>query len=229
MVAIDVSDVESAKKLIKTLYPRVKFFKIGLELINTGKAPELVNFIHGLGARVFYDIKLNDIPNTVGKAVKVISGFGVEMLTIHASSGSDAIRSAVKNRGQSKIIGVTVLTSLKERDCRNIFGNTSLKKVIQFADMLLKNGADGMVCSVVEARIIRKLKRFKNFMIITPGIRPAWAENNDQERMATPREAILAGADYLVIGRPIIKPPQSIGSSIRAVQLVIEEIEKVMR
>src|SRR3989344_4895249 len=193
IVALDVDNLKEAKKLIKTLYPRVRFFKIGLELINTGKAPGLIDLIHKSGAKVFYDVKLNDIPNTIGKTVRVISGFGSDMFTIHASSGAEAIRSAVKNRGLSKVIGVTVLTSLGEQACRSIFGRIPPKKVIQFADMLLKNGADGIVCSVAEAKIVRRLKKFNNFIIITPGIRPIWAKNNDQERMATPKEAILAG------------------------------------
>lgn len=224
IVALDVSDISKARELVNSLYLKVKFFKIGLEMINTGQGPELITYINKLGGKVFYDIKLNDIPNTVAKASKVISGLGVDMFTVHASAGREAIREAVKNRGKSKIIGVTVLTSLEDDECLSVFGAKPDVKVIQFADMLMELGADGMVCSVSEAKLLRKFKRFKSLKIITPGIRPVWADKNDQRRSTTPKEAIMAGADYLVIGRPITSPPKKIGSSLRAVDAIIKEI-----
>src|SRR3990167_2707495 len=147
IVALDTNNLKKAKKLIKTLWLRVKFFKIGLELINTGKAPELIKFINKLGGKVFYDIKLNDIPNTVAGAVKVISKLGVWGFTIHASSGREAIKVAVANRGRCRrVIGVTVLNSSK----------ASKTKVMSLAKMLAEEEVDGIVCSVSEAQSIKK-------------------------------------------------------------------------
>ncbi|MDP3697312.1 MAG: orotidine-5'-phosphate decarboxylase [Candidatus Taylorbacteria bacterium] len=225
IVALDTSNLNGAKKLVKTLWPRVKFFKIGLEMINTGQAPELIRFIKKLGGRVFYDVKLNDIPNTVAKTSKVISGLGIDMFTVHASAGREAIRAAIRNKGRSKVIGVTVLTSLGDNVCKVIFGDMPSKKVMQLTDMLLKEGADGIVCSYAEAKLIRKFKRFKKLKIIIPGIRPSWASQNEQKRTATPREAIESGADYLVIGRPVTDPPKKIGSPSTALDIIIKELQ----
>lgn len=213
IVALDVNNLGNAKKLIKTLWPRVKFFKIGLEMINTGQAPELIEYIRDLGGQVFYDIKLNDIPNTVGRAAKVISNLGVEMFTIHASAGRDSIRVAVKNKGRGKVVGVTILTSLAIRDTKD--------QVIKFSKMLKREGVYGVVCSSQESNVLKKL----GLKIIIPGIRPSWAKQNEQKRTATPREALKNGADYIVIGRPITNPPKEIGGPREALARIIEEIE----
>ncbi len=212
IVALDVDNFSNAKKLVKELYPRVKFFKIGLEMINTGQVPELINFINKLGGKVFYDAKLNDIPNTVGRAAKVISGLGVWGFTIHSFSGREAIRAAVANKGKAKVIGVTALTSM---------AGVSRRNIIKSAEMLVEEGVDGIVCSVREVYFLKKFKK----ILITPGIRPVWANKNEQKRIAAPSEAIKAGADYLVIGRPITSPPEKIGSSEKALAKIIEEIE----
>src|SRR3989344_3798387 len=192
IIALDVDNFNNAKKLVKELYPRVKFFKIGLEFINTGQAPELIRYIKKLGGKVVYDAKLNDIPNTIGGAVKVISGLGVWGFTVHSSSGREAIRTAVAKRGKTKVIGVTTLTSI---------AGVSRRNIIKSVEMLVEEGVDGIVCSVQEVNFLKKFKK----ILITPGIRPVWASKNEQKRTATPREAIKAGADYLVIGRPITK------------------------
>ncbi len=208
IVALDTDNLDKAKKLVKLLRPRIKFFKIGLELINTGKAPELIKFIDKLGARVFYDIKLNDIPNTIARSVKVISKLGVWGFTIHASSGREAIRAAVARKGKSKVIGVTILTSLP----------ADKNKIVRLAGMLAEEGADGIVCSVREIKLLKKFEK----LIIAPGIRPAWASQNDQRRTATPRKAMEAGADYLVIGRPITEHKDP----LEALESIMKEMEK---
>ena len=207
IVALDVDDIKKAKKLVKLLWPKVRFFKIGLEIINTGQAPELIKYINKLGGNVFYDIKLNDIPNTVAKTARVISRLGVWGFTIHVSAGREAIRAAVYNKGRSKVIGVTILTS----------SNASISKVVQLVRMMAKEGADGVVCSAREASVV---KRF-GLTVITPGIRPKWAQKNDQKRTTTPKEAITAGSDYLIIGRPITDSANSLEALIK----IIEEIE----
>lgn len=224
IVALDTDSLDKAKNLIKTLWPRVKFFKIGLEMINTGQAPELIKFIARLGGKVFYDAKLNDIPNTVGRAVKEITRFGVWGLTVHASSGKIALREAIKNKGKSKIFGVTVLTSIDGRECKRIFGENTKKKILEFVNTLHKENCDGIVCSPREAKFLRGFKKFDNLTIITPGIRPLWASLNDQKRATTLTEALRAGADYVVIGRPITNPPGKIGSPLKAIDLILKEM-----
>lgn len=234
IVALDVNNLDKAKKLVRDLLPIVsakggsasggKFFKIGLEMINTGQAPELINFIARLKGKVFYDAKLNDIPNTVGRAVKEITRFGVWGLTVHASSGKVALREAIKNKDRSKIFGVTVLTSMDDEECKSIFGGNTRKKVLEFVNTLHKENCDGIVCSSGEAKFLRGFKKFDNLTIVTPGIRPLWASSNDQKRATTPMEALRAGADYLVIGRPITNPPKEIGGPREALDRIIEEI-----
>lgn len=211
IVALDIDSLDKAKKLVKTLWPRVKFFKIGLEMISTGEAPELIKWVNQLGGKIFYDIKLNDIPNTIARTVRVISRLKVWGFTVHASAGEEAIRAAVANKRKAKVIGVTIPTSLE----------TLPQNVIKLAEVLVKEGVDALVCSAQEAAV---LKRFRK-IIIVPGIRPAWSLSNDQKRFCSPAEAIKAGADYLVIGRPITYPPKEIGSSLDALNAIIKEIE----
>lgn len=206
IIALDTDNLVKAKNLVRLLYPRIKIFKIGLEFINTGKAPELIKFINKLGGKVFYDIKLNDIPNTVAKTVKVISKMAVWGFTIHASSGKESLRCAVLNKGKSKVIGVTILTSQ----------DVSERKVISLAKILSSAEVDGIVCSAREAKTIKKFGK----IIITPGVRPSWADKNDQKRITTPEKAIAAGSDYLVIGRPITDSPKP----LEAVKQIIKEI-----
>lgn len=210
IIALDTSDLNIAKKLVRVLWPKVQILKIGLEMINTGQAPELIKFINKLGGKVFYDIKLNDIPNTVGGAAKVISRLGVWGFTVHSSAGPEAIRAAVANKGKAKVIGITVLTSMAGPK----------RKILDSAKMLAQEGADGFVCAAKEVRMLKKFKK----LIITPGIRPVWASKNEQERIATPAEALEAGADYLVIGRPVTRPPKEIGSSSKALELIMREL-----
>ncbi len=224
IVALDVDSLDKAKKLTGLLYPKVKIFKIGLAMISSGDALELVKYIHKLGGRVFYDGKFNDIPNTVGMAAKAVSKLGIDMFTVHVSAGAEALRAAVRNKGRAKVIGVTVLTSIKDSDCRNIFGVSSDKKVVQFAGLLLKEKADGIVCSAKEAVILRNSGKFNDLKIITPGIRPSWSLSGDQSRAVTPKEAVSSGADYLVIGRPVTSPSKNIGGPIRALDRILKEI-----
>lgn len=225
IVALDVDSFDRAKKLVNELIFEVKFFKIGLEVINAGFASELVQYIKRKKGKVFHDSKLNDIPNTVAKAMKVISRFEVDMVSVHASAGAESLRAAVRNKGKSRVVGVTVLTTISSPECKSIFGANSDKKVIQFADMLVREKCDGVVCSSQETRLLRKFKKFDSLSIITPGVRPAWSDKNEQKRITTPWKAIEAGADYLVVGRPITNPPVGM-SRKEALNLILEEINK---
>lgn len=220
IVALDVSDLEAAKPLIAALAPHVSCFKVGLELLTAVGAPAAVAAVHEAGGRVMFDGKFNDIPNTVGGATKAAVGLGVDLLTVHASTGAESIRAAVRESGRAKVVGVTVLTSIGESECHEIFGETPEIKVYDFALTLVRCGAPAVVCSPREAKELRDLPLLR----ITPGIRPAWAETGDQKRVLSPGDAIRGGADILVVGRPITQPPPGVGAPADAARRILDEI-----
>jgi len=226
--ALDVDGEKNAMPLVGIIAMLVGIIKTGLELITSGEAPEVIRAIQSKGGQVFYDGKFDDIPNTVGKATKIAAGMGVKMINVHASAGKQSIIAAVKNKGRSLILGVTILTSIDETECRSIFGDTPGVKVVQFAHMLLEVGADGIICSPQELVLLGKYKEFDRMLKITPGVRPAWAAANDQKRVMTPGEAIKAGATHLVIGRPISSPPEGIGTPADAAYLIAKEIAEAL-
>lgn len=257
IVALDVDSLEKAKVLVEQLaLDVVGCFKVGLELLTSEGAPKVVNAIHEWGGQVFYDGKFNDIPNTVAGAAKAVRRMGVKMFNIHCLSGSEAMqktREAVDTafntdetitvdqkilHTNSLILGVTILTSLDFDNLRgmgffqetaDIYPNKDhfMKElVVQLAQMAKGNGLDGVISSPKEIETIRE-KCGQDFKIVTPGIRPTWSVKDDQKRFTTPAEAIKAGADYLVIGRPITNPPAKIGSPVEAVKRIIAEIEEV--
>jgi orotidine-5'-phosphate decarboxylase len=223
ILALDTSDEERATYLIQLLCGHVGYFKIGLELIHAGLGPKIVEMITKEGGKVFYDAKLNDIPETTKRATKNITKMNVAMLTIHANSGYQSMQMAVKEKAHSKIIAVTVLTSMSCNDCSEIYNTSAENVVVSFARNASFSGCDGIVCSPHELEILKKYE-LPNLLRITPGIRPTWHENNDQKRTATPKQAILSGADYLVIGRAITSP-QSM-TSLEAVERIKTEISK---
>jgi orotidine-5'-phosphate decarboxylase len=242
IVALDVDSVDKAIELVEKLSPHVGYFKIGLELIYTilaslitpeneteaietlRKVRQLFELLEG---NVFIDAKLADIPNTVAGASKAIAKLGAEMFNVHASIGEEALKQAVANCGVSSVLGVTVLTSIGKEECISIFGAEPSEKVVQFAKMLAKAGAHGIVCSPKELELLSD-PELETLYKVTPGVRPLWAAKGDQKRVMTPYEAIIAGADFLVIGRPITQPPPEIGSPVEAAKKIAEEIEKAL-
>lgn len=226
IVALDVPSTDQARQLVETLSPYVGYFKIGLELITAEGAPAVVKMIHSLGGRVFLDAKFNDIPNTVAGAARSAAQLGVALFDVHASSGVEALRAAVKNRGSAQVLAVTVLTSLDDAQAKHLFGASSSDKVVQFALDARMAGANGIVCSPQELEILSRLGELKSMLKVTPGIRPDWAGTDDQKRFLTPSAAIKAGATHLVIGRPITSPPAEIGSPVEAAKRILEELER---
>jgi len=208
IVALDVPSKREALELVEQLRDQISFFKIGLQLY-TAEGPEIVRAVIAAGAKVFLDLKLHDIPNTVAKAVESAGELGVQMLTIHLSGGLETIRAAIEARKDSmSILGVTVLTSTNNETLREIGVSDNIdNQVLRLARLGVANGIDGIVASPHEIKIVRT--EFGNqIKIVVPGIRPAWSQKDDQKRVMTPREALDAGADYLVIGRPIIAQPK---------------------
>jgi orotidine-5'-phosphate decarboxylase len=203
IVALDVATKEKALELVEQLRSEISFFKIGLQLY-TAEGPEIVRAVLGSGAKVWLDLKLYDIPNTVRRAVESASTLGVHMLTIHLSGGSVMIRAATAARASDMLLlGVTVLTSSTDQTLREIgIADSAENQVIRLTRLGVEEGIDGVVASPHEIKRLRgefgdKIK------IAVQGIRPTWAEPGDQKRFMTPREAIQAGADYIGIGRPI--------------------------
>lgn len=207
---LDVQSMEQARSYIELLSNDVGMFKVGLELfIRTG--PEIIHTIHAAGsAGIFLDLKLHDIPITVFRAVQSIAALDVTFATVHCGESPEMLEAAVAGSGgKVGILGVTVLTSVSGNHIRDAgyrpeFSSDLSKLVMKRAAMAKAAGCTGIVCSGLEARII-KSKFGKDFITVTPGVRPVWASvrQDDQQRVTTPPEAVQNGSDYLVIGRPI--------------------------
>jgi orotidine-5'-phosphate decarboxylase len=203
IVALDVATRKQALDLVEQLREQISFFKIGLQLY-TAEGPEIVRAVAAAGAKVWLDLKLHDIPNTVGRAVESASHLGVQMLTIHLSGGAEMIRAAMAARkNEMSVLGVTVLTSANEKTLREIGISDDIdNQVLRLAKLGVANGIDGVVASPHEIKRLRAAFGTK-IKIAVQGIRPSWAEPGDQKRFMTPRQALEAGADYIGIGRPI--------------------------
>jgi orotidine-5'-phosphate decarboxylase len=204
IVALDVPTERDALELVGKLRDQISFFKIGLQLY-TAEGPEVVRAVLSTGSKVWLDLKLHDIPNTVARAVESANRLGVQMLTIHLSGGSQMIRAATAARANNMLLlGVTVLTSSTEETLREIGIQDEVdNQVLRLAKLGVEAGIDGIVASPHEIEPLRREFGDK-IKIVVPGIRPSWSEPGDQRRTMTPREALEAGADYLVVGRPII-------------------------
>jgi len=211
IVALDVPKMEAALDLARQLAPVVGAFKVGSELF-TAAGPEVVRRLRATGAAVFLDLKFHDIPNTVASAITAAVELDVQMLTIHTSGGvammkaaEEAAQSAAKklHRPPPLVLGVTVLTSMDGNEL-SLLGVTSNvgRQVERLASLASQSGLRGLVCSALEIADLRQIIPH-TMQLITPGIRPAGAELNDQKRTLTPKEAMEAGANWLVIGRPI--------------------------
>lgn len=212
ILALDVPDLESARKLVRELAPVVGAFKVGKELfVATG--PELIHEIRATGASVFLDLKFHDIPNTVAKAVASAVRLDVQLLTVHASGGHEMLQAAEQAAQQTAlqsgreaplVLGVTVLTSMDNNNLSEIGVNANLgQQVERLALLAARSGLRGLVCSPLEITALRQLIPAQ-MQLITPGIRPGGSgSGDDQKRTLSPREAMEAGASWLVIGRPI--------------------------
>ncbi len=205
IVALDFSDINQAINLVEQLGNTINFYKVGLELFTSGGYFDLVSWLAKRNKKIFADLKLFDIPQTIGKAVKNLSCYeNISFLTIHAAN-KEIMKSAVENRGNMKILAVTVLTSLDQNDLPDMgFSNdTSLEYLALKRSLIAKEcGVDGVISSALEAREIRK-QIGQSFLIITPGIRLSKIPGDDQRRISDVKTAFINGSDYLVVGRPI--------------------------
>jgi orotidine-5'-phosphate decarboxylase len=220
IVALDVDSFRKAKYLVNLLYPKVRIFKIG-SILFSACGPKIIRFIKQKGALVLLDLKFHDIPNTVSNASRVITRLGIDFFTLHIQGGREMMVStvcAVKEEANKlrikrpKILGVTVLTS-------HDYVKHIHKSVLSLAKLAKESGLDGIVCSVNEAPFVRK-EFGKDFIIATPGIRPIHALDEDQRRIATPREAIEGGANYIIVGRPIINSDEPLTATSQIIKLI---------
>jgi len=223
IVALDFPTETEALNLVEQLGTGVGFYKIGLQLF-TKYGPPIVERIKAVGAKVFLDLKFHDIPNTVKHSVISARELGVDMMTIHLSGGAKMIQAAVAGLGDSQalVLGVTVLTSSNRETLREIAVESEVAdQVLRLAKLGVDSGLRGVVASPQEITLLRQALG-DQLKIVTPGVRPAWAEANDQQRTMTPAEAIRAGADYLVIGRPITAQPDPKAATRR----ILEELQQ---
>jgi orotidine-5'-phosphate decarboxylase len=220
IVSLDFPNQVKALALVSVLSGAISTYKIGLQLY-TAEGPGIVRAVAATGAKVFLDLKLHDIPNTVAKAVAAAGQLGVQMLTVHLSGGRAMLEAAVEARSPNlSLLGVTVLTSATSETLTETGVRSGIEEqVLRLAELGRKSGIDGLITSPHEVRALRE-RLGDEMRLITPGVRPSWAAANDQKRFTTPSEALKNGADHLVIGRPITADPDPRA----AVERLLEEI-----
>jgi orotidine-5'-phosphate decarboxylase len=224
IVALDVSRAAEARRIVAALGDSVSTYKVGKQLF-TAEGPQVVRDLVASGSRVFLDLKFHDIPNTVGAAVREACALGVSMLTVHASGGEKMLRAAAeaaaKSDGKPLVLAVTVLTSLDQADLEEVgvLGDMSIQ-VLRLATLAKRAGCGGIVTSAKETAFVRQ--RMQDLAILVPGVRPAGSDAGDQARIATPAEAIQAGATFMVVGRPIT----AAADPVKAARAILNEMEQ---
>lgn len=218
IVALDVSGTAAALDMVDRLGDTISFYKVGKQLF-TRAGPEVVNELKKRGKRVFLDLKYHDIPNTVALAVDAAGELNVDMLTIHAAGGANMIKAARTAAGNDgpRLLAVTVLTSFGVADAEQVWGrpvSSMSDEVLRLARLSADSGAHGVIASPLEAQAIRQ-QHANGFLIVTPGIRQADSAADDQVRTATAGAAIRAGADYIVVGRPVTESADPVAAARR--------------
>ncbi|MBQ7608411.1 MAG: orotidine-5'-phosphate decarboxylase [Desulfovibrionaceae bacterium] len=204
ILALDLPNKEQALSLIDSLGGKLSWCKVGMELF-TGSGPDLIAELKKRQLSVFLDLKFHDIPHTVGRAVAQAARIGADLVTVHCQGGARMLQEACAVKERPRIFGVTVLTSMAQGEIPGVSANPN-DFALDLATLAATAGLDGIVCSVQEVAAIKK--RHPNLRVLCPGIRPTWAEKkgtaDDQRRTATPQKAVALGADFLVVGRPVL-------------------------
>lgn len=211
ILALDCEDKSKAIEIVSSLKQDLKWVKIGLQMF-TAYGKDFVKEIKSNGYNVFLDLKLHDIPNTVAKAIDSLSDLSIDLLTIHASGGAEMCEYAARARNETnpnlRLLAVTVLTSINQAQLNQLNIKESIQKqVVDLAKLSTQSGVDGVVSSPLELGILRS-SLDSSKLIVTPGIRPLDSEQNEQKRVMTPEEASEKGADFIVVGRPILNSPE---------------------
>lgn len=231
VLALDLDSDQEALRIAAELRDAVGLFKVGHQLF-TAYGPDIVRKIIAPGGRVFLDLKYHDIPNTVAKAAAEAVKLGVSIFNVHALGGLDMMKAAAESARETAekggiqrplVLGVTVLTSMDAKSLRRELkiSRSLPREVAHLARLSQRAGLDGVVASPQEITTLRRAVRGR-FVILTPGVRPAWAAQDDQKRTMTPAEAVAAGADYIVVGRPVLKA----GDRMAAVESILDEISR---
>lgn len=226
IIALDFPTMEKAVALVEKLGDEANFYKVGLELFLNSKG-EMIEYLNSKNKKIFLDLKFHDIPNTTAMASVFAATKNVFMFNVHATGGKKMMTKVVeevrKTNNSSLLIAVTILTSFSEEEIKETFKTKAniQELAMNLARLTKESGMNGIVCSPWEANSIKK-ELGENFKTICPGVRPLWAATNDQKRIMTPKNAILNGCDFLVVGRPITKND----NPIKAVQLIIQEIQE---
>ncbi len=231
IIALDVPTFDEAADLMDKLGDRARSLKVGSQLF-TSVGPDIIREIKRRGKKLFLDLKFHDIPNTVARASEAAAELGVDIFNVHVSGGLEMMRDAAQatkakasELGIEKpiVLGVTILTSIDESMFQSVLGScNSLKdQIVHMAKLAQKAGLDGVVASPQEIRLIREACG-EDFVVLTPGVRPEWASSDDQKRTMTPVEAFKAGANYVVIGRPIYRAPEPAD----ALERILRQLEK---
>ncbi|WP_312521017.1 orotidine-5'-phosphate decarboxylase [Anaerospora sp.] len=228
IVALDVNSLDKMKQLVNDLGASVNFYKVGMELFYSA-GEQTVEFLRSADKEVFLDLKLHDIPNTVACSVAALTRLGASIISLHAAGGRSMLAAAARAAAEAatvngvprpKLVAITALTSLDEAEWQEIGGQLPIsEQVVKLACLAQSAGIDGVVASPQEAPLIRKMCG-SEFLVVTPGIRPQASATNDQKRIATPADAIQAGASQLVVGRPIT----AAASPVQAVEEIVKEI-----
>ncbi len=226
IVALDFPTLEDAKGLVETLGDSVSVYKVGLEMFLNSKG-EAVDYLNSLGKKVFLDLKFHDIPNTTTMASIFAAKQNVFMFNVHAAGGRKMMASVAKEvkkiNPETLAIAVTILTSFSEEDIQELYKtDLAIKELaMHWAKATKESGMDGVVCSPWEASAIKEICG-KDFKTVCPGVRPQWSATDDQQRIMTPKNAIINGCDFLVVGRPITKAD----NPVKAAELILEEINE---
>lgn len=231
IVALDVDSFDKMKALVDELGDLISYYKVGMELYYSAGS-DTIRYLKEHGKKVFLDLKLHDIPNTVGHSVASVTRLGVNLITVHAAGGRAMMQAATRYAKitadelgveRPKILAVTVLTSFDDQGWQEVGGHLPIQEhVLELASLAKSAGVDGVVASPKEAGSIREMAGKDDFLIVTPGIRPSFAQTDDQKRIATPSQAFKDGSSMLVIGRPIT---QAI-DPCAAARLILKEIKE---
>jgi orotidine-5'-phosphate decarboxylase len=231
IVALDEASLEGAVRILDATAPDVQWYKVGYEGFY-GYGPRIIDALHQRGKKIFLDLKLHDIPNTVAAGIRAVAHYRPSFLTVHAGGGQGMLAAAVAARDEVnaagaglQLLAVTLLTSHSKEDLRDVGVHGEPHELVSIRSGLAAQvGIDGAVCAVDEAAIVRA-RAGRDFIIVCPGIRPAGSDPGDQRRVATPSAAVLAAADYIVVGRPVTKA----ADPAAAVRDILDEMASVPR
>ena len=233
IIALDVPTFAAANDLMDKLGDRAKSLKVGSQLF-TSVGPDIIREIKRRGKKLFLDLKFHDIPNTVARASEAAAELGVDIFNVHISGGVEMMRDAAQaTRAKASelgiekpiVLGVTILTSIDETMFQRVLvsGNSLKDQIVHMAKLAQKAGLDGVVASPQEIQLIREACG-EDFVVLTPGVRPEWASSDDQKRTMTPVEAFKAGANYVVIGRPVYRAPEPADALERILRRLEEKL-----